>query len=276
MIFLRSPGKFSHLLRAAFSLCTVLLLLTGAAGANGESNGEALQFAFFDLDGRQLLTLNASDPMFSISQPTIIFATNQILPARFSRTQQKISGSSGRHTAANFPNLAGHVLTVDGVGPANQSALIAPQSFVAARSLWNGTALAGAMVAADRHRIEADRERSVKASWGIFQGAGLRCYLVRFANRGEQALASLVFFHDNRILYRDFPAVSHPVSVWRADDGGRIGPEQFRILYLGLWQASLEIAFEFRGPEGSSLEFCRETDGTMRTIAEAFRYTAAR
>ena len=236
---------------------------------------EPILFGFFDRGGNRLLSLGPTDAVFGWTEPQVVFATNQQRAALYDMLQQKSPGSSNRHTAGNFDRLSGHRLTIAGTGPANQSALLVSNAFFADRRLPELAEPTAGADDNDRRRMETLRQRPLQQIWPLLQTAnGVRLHLVLFQPIGDQVLASLALVLPDRILWRDFPASYNPISTWRVDDGGRIEPQQFRILYLGQKQQQWEIAYEFIGAEGSNLEFIREKQHQFESVSRASRYMA--
>ena len=255
-------------------LVVLVLLLFTIQIAAANPSAEIILFGFFNRDGDRLITLGPVDITFELQQPQVIFASNQRLEGTYTKTQQKSAISTNRHTAGNFDHLAGHILFVNGPGPANQSALLAETAFFNERQfpqLVNREDTGKTLE--NRQRIAEFRHRSVANSWPVMQtDDGTQLQLVLFEQLGDQALASLVLFRPDRILCRDFPATYNPISTWRVDDGGVIRPEQFRILYLAKHQGIWEFAYEFIGAEGINLEFVRENQAAFTIISRASRY----
>jgi len=261
--------------RSAMLIALLGQICLAASGQAASSAEEPIQFGFFDRSGTRLISLGPTDVAFDWSDPQVIFATNHHLAAKYDALQHKSPGSSNRHTAGNFYRLAGHRLTVAETGPANQSAVIMGAAFFADRHLPELVEPDAEPDVADRQRMETLRQRLLQQSWNLLQTtSGIKLHLVLFQQAGDQALASLALILPDRILWRDFPASYNPVSTWRVDDGGRIGPKQFRILYLGQAQQRWEIAYEFIGPEGSNLEFIREQQSEFESVRRASRYMA--
>ena len=255
-------------------LIVLVLLAFSSQFVAASPSTKPILFGFFNRDGNRLITVGAGNANFSLQQPQLIFASNQRLAATYTKTQQKSATSTNRDTAANFDRLAGHVLAVNDPGPANQSALIVEATFFNERQLPSLASKADdAKTLENRRRIAELRQRSVANSWPLLQtDEGTQLQLVLFEQLGDQALASLVLFRPDHILCRDFPAAYNPVSTWRVDDGGAIGPQQFRILYLGNQQGIWEFSYEFIGAEGINLEFVRENQGALVIISHASRY----
>ena len=255
-------------------LVTLLLLVFTVQFATANPSTETICFGFFNRDGEQLITLGPVNTTFELQQPQLIFASNQRLAGTYTKTQQKSAISTNRHTAGNFDHLAGHILVVNGPGPANQSALLAEAAFFNERQFPQLVNSEDTFITIEnRQRIAAFRHRSVTNSWPLLQtDDGTQLQLVLFEQLGDQALASLVLFRPDRVLYRDFPATYNPISTWRVDDGGVIRPEQFRILYLAKHQGIWEFAYEFIGAEGINLEFVRENQAAFTIISRASRY----
>lgn len=236
---------------------------------------ELIRFGFFDHSGHRLLSLGPTTAVFDWIDPQVVFATNQRRTANYDSLQQKAPGSSNRHTAGNFDRLAGHRLTVNGMGPANHSALLVGAAFFNDRHLPELAEIDGETASADRQRIELLRQRPLQQNWPLLQtNTGIRLQLLLFQPIGDQMLASLALILPDRVIWRDFPASYNPTSTWRVDDGGRIEPKQFRILYLGQKQQQWELAYEFIGAEGILLEFVREKGEGFETVSRTSRYTS--
>jgi hypothetical protein len=236
---------------------------------------EPIRFGFFDHGGNRLLSLGPTDAVFDLTDPQVVFATNQRRSAVYDSLQQKSPGSSNRHTAGNFDRLAGHRLTVNGAGPTNQSALLVSAAFFTDRHLPELAEINSETHTADRQRIELLRQRPLQQTWPLLQTkTGAKLQLVLFQPIGDQELASLALILPDRIIWRDFPANYNPTSTWRVDDGGRIEPNQFRILYLGQKQQQWELAYEFIGAEGILLEFIHEEQSGFESVSRASRFTA--
>ncbi len=256
-------------------IVSLLLIPFTAQSAIASPSAETILFGFFDRDGNRLITLGPVNANFELQQPQLIVTSNQLLTATYTKTQQKSATSTNRHTAVNFDRLAGNILAVNSPGPSNQSALLVETAFLNGRilPLLNNESDSSAATAENRHRISELRQLVVTNSWPLLQTEdGTQLQLVLFEQLADQALASLVLFRPDRILCRDFPATYNPVSTWRVDDGGNIGPQQFRIIYLGSHQGLWEFAYEFIGAEGINLEFVRENQGALTAISRASRY----
>lgn len=244
-----------------------------AAVAAGE---EVICPAFFDGAGERLLITERYGPPDLTNHMYAIFADNQISQAYFLKKQPASAENTKRQTAANFENYPGYVFTLDKQGNPGETCLVVSETFLSSRQFIAYEAVQEGLTEAETVLIETVCQREIVNAWEIARLAtGQKLALVRFEAIGDDQLASLVLLDcDYQPVFRHYHGKGRDNSVWRVDDGGKIRPKQFKILYIAREQNRTEIAYEFIGPEGIQVVVAREDGGEFQSLLEYSRYTS--
>ena len=112
-------------------------------------------------------------------------------------------------------------------------------------------------------RLASSRSRPVVNCWTI---AGLPAHralvLAEFVRQDKDALASVVLIDRDRALLADYPATfkAEGQDLWRADDGGVLSPDGFRVVFLLQRGNAYVLGVSWAGSEGQSLAVFVSTD----------------
>jgi len=97
--------------------------------------------------------------------------------------------------------------------------------------------------------------------------------IVVFEPEGDNVLMSIVLKEDSDLKFIDYPATYDGYSAWRVDDGGKIDPELFSILFTTPTKEGLLIVMGWAGAEGENTFFLLEKAGTLSKLPlEIYRY----
>ena len=226
------------------------------------ATGIPISFAFFDSTGHKLLMPTIATIETVDAYQWAVVETNKLLTLRFEGFQDLGTANSSRQTAKSFQKISGYVWSVDGDGSHNKSAMLIDKSFFDEHTFPAVTLLPEECSPAEKKIIEQIRKRLLAKSWGILEREdGTRLFLLLFEPQGNDVLASIAAISSNNTIFLDYPATYNKVSTWRVDDGGEIGPEQFKILYFGKSRQGSEMVIEFLGAEGSLIESVVEKGG---------------
>lgn len=243
---------------SSFTLC-LLTMVVGAAQvrhlpAAAEGYGA---FGFSNSNGTRLLVAP------ELSRPemlhTALCSDGRRLPVQFEGWQAEREGHNGRQTPYNFDKLAGNVFRVlDGQLDIDASCFVGSDALLAKSTVLHVTSPngSGACTAVERRRFASLRGRPVLHCWPIARlAAGRQIALLEFARRGKDALASFVLLDGNRMVFADYPAEfrAEGEDLWRADDGGVLSPEGFRVVCVLQRGESYVLGIGWAGPEGESL-----------------------
>ena len=252
------------------------VLCFAGIGLAAPESPSPVSFGFFIDNGTLIIEhIKPSQP-----NPTYSYAIceqNQVHPIRFLQIQFDSPQNTRRHTAKNFENLPGSVYsTTNSRAHSDESCMLAPVPFITSSdTLPRLTRPLEPLAPELVEKIEVTKNRKVSGTWVLADSnSNVRVSLVLFEQINDDALASLVLISSDKLLFRDYPAKANRYSTWRVDDGGVIIPRQFKVLFLRRQNLDWEMATEFAGAEGSSLEFLVEKDGQFKSIYSAYRYTS--
>ena len=255
---------------------TTALLILIALGLRAQepppSTAELGAFALPDPDGARLLSLAPlADPA---SLHTALCTGGRRFTVRFERHQEQGPGYNGRQTPANFDLLPGSLYRVlDGKVPD-------VACFLAAAPLLSSAAILPVQASASpkacdpavQNRIAASRGRPVQRCWSLAADSDRRqLLLVEFERRDKDALAAVVLLDDDRIVSAGYPAVfdGEGKDLWRVDDGGRLSPEGWSIVFLLRRAGEYTLGVAWQAGEGASLAvFASHGDSFSQVLAD--------
>ncbi len=202
------------------------------------------------------------------------------VPVKYEGQQPEKAGN-GRQTPAQFQNLGGDVFRIQGsVNPTAACFLLGGGWISAAepvplRREANPQAC-GTGIAA---KMAALKKRAVVQCFSLAQfGNDGRIVLAEFASTAKAALASIVVMDGNRTLFADYPAEYRGPGkdIWRVDDGGKLSPRDFSLVFLVRRGAQRALGVSWSGTEGRSLAvFATETGGSFKRVIEGYWYHMA-
>jgi len=123
-------------------------------------------------------------------------------------------------------------------------------------------------------QIEDIKGRSVQEGWIIDKySEGTQVLIVVFEPKGSNLLMSIVLKTAVDIKFLDYPVVSDGQSAWRVDDGGKIDPKLFSILFATPTNEGLLIVVSWAGAEGeNTIILLENADGLSQLPYEIGRY----
>lgn len=256
------------------------LVVWALAAASGAGGPPALvgSFAFANERGDELLALD------ELPEPSRIVRAvcdgGRTLPVKWRSKQERGAQDSGRQTARNFRNTAGDLFRLDGRVAEDEVCLIVDAGFLTTRTILALRRDESPCDTATRERLTSARGREVSACWlKAVEGGDRRLVLVEFARQGADLLVSLGLLAPAGLAFHDYPARwnEEQISCWRVDDGCRLDPHAFSVLFAYRTAAGRHgLALAWGGPEGQNLELI-ETEGTaFRTLLEGYRDWAPR
>ena len=262
-------------MRTWTSFCAVGFLLLSAAESQGQelprTSTQFGAFAFPDLGGTHLLAVS------DLSQPETLHealcSDGRRVPVRFERRQGESDGAKGRQTAYVFDKVAGSVFAVLQGRIGQGSDTVDVSCFLVADSLRSSATWlpAGHLEASGdcgpdvRRRLTSSRARPVVNCWPIATlTSGRRLILAEFARQDNNALASVVLIDKDRAVFADYPATFNREGqdLWRADDGGVLSPDGFRVVFVLQRASSYVLGMSWAASEGRSLTVFVSNNGS--------------
>jgi hypothetical protein len=230
----------------------------GLPGATAEHGA----FAFPDPSGRRLLVVS------DLARPELLHeaacSDGRRFPVRFERRQSEREGANGRQSPYVFDKVAGSVFTVLRGTIGQESQIGDVSCFLVSDALrssgtWLPVERSDALRDCSsevRRRVASSRSRPVVNCWRL---AALpdnrRVVVAEFARQNTHALASVVVIDRGRAIFADYPATftGEGQDLWRADDGGVLSPDGFRIVFVLQRAQSYVLGVSWAGSEGQSL-----------------------
>jgi hypothetical protein len=114
--------------------------------------------------------------------------------------------------------------------------------------------------------IQGDKNRAVVGCWPIaISPSGVRVEIIEFSRLLTHALATLVVIDGDRRLYVDYPAEFKGPGddLWRADDGGEIHADGFKVVFLLKRGSTYVLAVDWAGAEGDALSVHAADSGSQ-------------
>ena len=97
--------------------------------------------------------------------------------------------------------------------------------------------------------------------------------IVVFEPEGNNLLMSIGLKTADGIKLKDYPVVSDGQSAWRVDDGGKIDPKLFSILFAAPTNEGLLIVVSWAGAEGENILLLLEKADALNLLPwEVSRY----
>ena len=262
---------------AALCLCLMLSAIGGAQVDLPRATDAVGGFALQDKDGARLLLL--PDVEHPERLKTALCSDGRRVAVQFERRQTARSGANGRQTPRNFDELAGSVFRI-GAGRVGSDAIcfLASEPLLAGASALTISAPLQDGACQQRGRFASLRARPVVHCWPLARlQSGQQVALLEFARRGKDALASLAVVDGSRALFADYPAEFRGAGadLWRADDGGVLSPDGFRVVCALQRGSGLALGIAWAGPEGQSLSlWVSEGREPFRQVIRDYWYQA--
>jgi hypothetical protein len=186
---------------------------------------------------------------------------------------------SGRVVSANFDNMEGYVYkTVEKNLTANNSYYLCNSGLINKENLLS-TVTAGIAVLDEetKTQIKDIKGRGVQDGWIIDEYSdGTQVLIIVFKPDGNNLLMSIVLKTADGIKFMDYPVVSDGQSAWRVDDGGKIDPKLFSILFTAPTNEGLLTVINWAGAEGeNTMALLQSADELSQLPWEVYRYWSA-
>ena len=234
-------------------------------------------FAFANQDGSQLIYpligQNVTTPLESFKKA--IGENGQVYELAYVGEQKAGTSDSGRQTAENFANVHGIIFDVkNGPAKANQTYYLTKEEIIPVESLQ--TYSSEQTEVSDKQeiaRIEAAKDRKVKQAWVIGSGASFKIEIVEFERVGDSMLASVVLVKKDNLAFHDFEAKYNEYSTWRVDDGGKMMPKLFHVMFVAKSAEGDVIGLAWAGAEAEDELLLFENGTKLDSLDEgASRY----
>jgi len=126
-------------------------------------------------------------------------------------------------------------------------------------------------------QIQDIKGRGVQEGWIIDEYSdGTQVLIVVFEPEGNNLLMSIGLKTADGIKLKDYPVVSDGQSAWRVDDGGKIDPKLFSILFATPTNEGLLIVVSWAGAEGENILLLLEKADALNLLPwEVSRYWSA-
>ncbi len=237
-------------------------------------------FAIASEPGDQLITF------YSDADETILEYINgaigedgQFYEIEYVKKQDRNNQDSGRVISDNFNNMEGYVYGTLGKKLVPNNTYYLCNSEVINKENLLTTVSSGMEVLDEGTKIQIEdiKDRLVQEGWIIDKYSdGTQVLIVVFEPEGDNLLMSIVLKTDGAMKFIDYPVVFDGYSAWRVDDGGKINPELFSILFTTPTKEGLLIVMSWAGAEGESTFFLLEKADTLNKLPfEIYRYWSA-
>ena len=234
-------------------------------------------FAFANDTGDKLISFYSEDGAAGFEQLNGAIGDNgKFYPIEYIKKQSSNAQDSSRAVTSNFNNMEGYIYGSPGNAlTANKTYYLCNSNAInqnsLLESLGNGIIV---LDAATKTQIEGIRGRGVSNAWTINEYSdGSKILVVLFAPDGNNFLMSIAIKTAEGIKFMDFPVVSDGQSAWRVDDGGKIDPKLFSILFATKTVDGLLFVVCWAGAEGESIFFLSEKADALNQLPwEIYRY----
>ncbi|CAH1215191.1 hypothetical protein PAECIP111893_03890 [Paenibacillus plantiphilus] len=238
-------------------------------------------FGFADAEGKHLIVTGLeSSRLDDVSKLNKAIGENgKVLYLSFMRWQEEGEASNGRQMAHNFDNLAGFIFAIEeGTATGDETYYLFDGNEVSMNAFVPIVKPSSSDVAEEmKSAIVKAKNRAIMNIWHVAdmgENAGL--YVAQFEKQDKDMLFSIVLKRDDKLVFKDYPAVMEDgTSVWRVDDGGEVIPDMFNFLFAANTGDGLVIGVEWWAPEGA-ISFLLQENGDIFTESEFgySRYTS--
>ena len=230
--------------------------------------------------GDQLITFYSDEDVIDFEEFNgAIGDDGQFYNIEYVEKQDSNDQDSGRVVSDNFDNMEGYIYNV------LEENLIADNTYYICNSeVINeenllATVSAGTVVLDDETKIQIEdiKGRGVQEGWIIDEYSdGTQVLIVVFEPEGNNLLMSIGLKTADGIKLKDYPVVSDGQSAWRVDDGGKIDPKLFSILFATPTNEGLLLVVCWAGAEGENTLLLLEKADALNLLPwEVSRYWSA-
>lgn len=234
-------------------------------------------FAIANEPGEKLITYHVDDGIINFQELNgAIGEDGQFYAIEYVGMQSANNQDSFRVVASNFDNMEGHIynnlgnnLTASNSYYLCNSGLINKDNLLSSVSSGNTN-----LDNATKTQISGMKNRGVQDGWIIDEySEGTQVLVVVFEPDGNNLLMSIALKTADKVKFMDYPVVSDGQSAWRVDDGGKINPKFFTMLFTARTDNGLLSVINWAGAEGeSTLALLEGADFLTQLPWEVSRY----
>ena len=200
----------------------------------------------------------------------------QFYTIEYVKKQASNDQDSFRVVSDNFDNMEGYIYSVigDNLVP-NNTYYLCNSEVINKEDLLTTVSTGTEVLDQDtKIQIEDIKGRSLQEGWIIDKYSdGTQVLIVVFEPKGNNLLMSIVLKTADGIKFLDYPVVSDGQSAWRVDDGGKIYPKLFSILFAAPTKEGLLLVICWAGAEGeNTIILLENADGLSQLPYEIGRY----
>jgi hypothetical protein len=238
-------------------------------------------FAIANLSGDQLISFYSDENVTDFKELNgAIGDDGQFYNIEYDKKQASNDQDSFRVVAENFYNMGGYVYSVlEGNLVAGNSYFLCNSGVINENNLLTTASTADtALDQETKTQIEDIKGRSVQEGWIIDEYSnGAQVLIVVFEPDGNNYLMSIGLKTPDGIKLNDYPAVSDDgYSVWRVDDGGKVLPELYTIMFAMSTNDGLLLVVKWAGAEGENILLLLEKADSLELLPwEVYRYWSA-
>jgi hypothetical protein len=237
-------------------------------------------FAIANESGDKLISFYSAEGVTDFETLNGAIGDNgQFYAIEYIKKQNSNNQDSGRVVSSNFDNMEGNVYGVPGNKlTANNTYYLCSSDIINKDNLLakvnNGISVLDKETKA---QIETIKGRSLQEAWVIDEYSdGTQVLIALFDPDGKNLLMSIALKTAGGIKFKDFPVVSDGQSAWRVDDGGKIDPKLFSILFAARAKEGLLFVVCWAGAEGENIFFLQEKNDALSQLPwEIYRYWSA-
>ncbi len=227
--------------------------------------GDKLITFYSDADEARLKSINGA-----------IGEDGKFYTIEYDKKQDSNDQDSGKVVSDNFDNMEGYIYIVTGQNLVPNNTYYLCSSEVISKDNPLTTVSTGIEVLDQetRTQIKDIRVRSVQEGWIIDKYSdGTQILIAVFEPQGNNFLMSIILKTSDSLKFMDYPAVSDGQSVWRVDDGGKINPELFSILFSSPTNEGMLLVICWAGAEGeTTILLIENIDSLSQLPLEIYRY----
>jgi hypothetical protein len=253
---------------------------TAPVGTMVDLSALAPFFAFANDEGSKLISFYSEEGAAGFeSLNGAIGDRGHFYPVQYSNKQNSNAQDTSRAVSGNFNNMEGYIYnSAQNTLAANKTYLLCNSNIINQASLLasQGNTISP-LDDVTKTQIAGLKGRAVQDAWTIDSYTeGSSILVVLFEPAGNNFLMSIALKTSSGIKFMDFPVVSDGQSAWRVDDGGKIEPKLFSVLFATKTQEGVLFVVCWAGAEGESIFFLQEKNDTLERLPwEIYRYWSA-
>ena len=242
-----------------------------------EEKHDCFAFGYANEKGDKLLLLGDEDEDRLEEFSKVLDADGNWLDISFQGMQAETEENNHRQNVYNFENAAGPLFSVENgvVDEWNTAFVVTDDFFENHEVLKSHPVKFTTLKENDRKLIEQNRDRKIIRSETVNAYDNGILYFIEFEVENDSALVSLCWMdNDNKLSYKDFPALSNEISTWSVDDGGIFEFEYYQILAMIQGPNGIELFVDWVGAEGNSINYLILKEGEFESVKGGYRYMA--